>query len=55
MSLEVPFSIKEAIDSVCALLGTTLAYNHVACKLDIQRDSVVSGSLNEFKQVFITT
>jgi PAS domain S-box-containing protein len=52
-SQEDAFSIKEAVDSVCALLDSTFVYNHVLCKLDIQRDSIVSGSINEFKQVFI--
>lgn len=47
------FSVKEAVNSVCALLSSTFAYNHIAYKLDVQCDSIVSGSLNEFKQVFI--
>lgn len=52
-SKEQAFSIKEAINSVYSLLGTTLSYNHIRCTVDIQHDSTISGGLNEFKQVFI--
>ncbi len=52
-SREDSFSVKEAVNSVCTLLGSNLAFNQVACKLDVRCDSVVSGGLNEFKQVLI--
>ena len=47
------FSIKESIDSVYSLVGTTFEYNHIAFENRIKSDAQVRGNQNEFKQVII--
>ena len=47
------FSIKEALDSVYSLINTNLSYHHIECSIDVQKDNIVKGGQNEFKQVLI--
>ncbi|MDF1882143.1 PAS domain-containing sensor histidine kinase [Sulfurimonas sp. MAG313] len=52
-SEELPFSVKEVVDSVHSLIGTNLNYHHIECEIKVVHDSIVKGGLNEFKQVII--
>jgi C4-dicarboxylate-specific signal transduction histidine kinase len=50
---ETEFSVKEAVESVYNLVSNNLSYNHIQCLIEVRKDSVIQGGLNEFKQVLI--
>ncbi len=47
------FSLKDAVDSVCALVSTNLNHNNIECNINIKQDSLILGCSNEFKQVLV--
>ena len=47
------FSLKDAVESVYGLVSTNLAYHHITCVIDVKEDSMITGGVNEFKQVMI--
>ncbi len=50
---EEVFSLKDAVESVYGLVSTNLAYHHISCEIHVEEDSMITGGLNEFKQVMI--
>ncbi len=47
------FSLKDAVESVYALVSTNLSYHHINCEIEVNEDSRITGGINEFKQVMI--